>query len=92
MSAPEKPRWIALRPTWVGTGKAALDGMWSFPGLRWSNCDVSDPKPWPETQPFVEGMHAEICSTALHQHVVAVSCPCMSQCGQHHSRAMTAAS
>jgi len=33
-----------------------------------------------------------ICSTALHQHVVAVSRPCIFQCSQHRGLAMTSAS
>jgi hypothetical protein len=84
-----KPRSAkARRFRWaVGTGL----GM-SFAGRCPPRCDVSDPKPGPETQPFVEGVHAGICSTALHQHVVAVSRPCMFQCSQYHGLAMTSAS
>jgi len=37
-------------------------------------------------------MHAGICSTALHQHVVAVSRPRVSQCREDHRPAMTSAS
>ena len=63
--------------------------------LRYSgtvlHCDISDAKPGHETQPFVEGVHAGIRSTALHQHVVAVSRPGMPQCGLHHGLAMTSA-
>src|SRR5689334_8972389 len=50
---------------------------------------VGDPKPGFETQPFIECVHAGIGSTALHQHVVAVRRPRMSQCGSNHSLAMT---
>ena len=64
----------------------------SFAGRCPPRCDVSVPKPGPETQPFVEGVHAGICSTALHQHVVAVSRPRMCQCGLNHSLAVPPAS
>jgi hypothetical protein len=39
----------------------------SFSGRCGPHCDVSDPEPGPETLPFVEGVHAGICSTALHR-------------------------
>jgi hypothetical protein len=56
------------------------------------HCDVSDPKPGPETQPFVEGVHAGVRPPALQQHVVAVARPCVFQCGQYHGLAVTSAS
>jgi hypothetical protein len=69
----------------LGAGWARLFGR--CPPHR----DVCDPKARPETQPFVEGVHAGICSTALHQDMVAVSPPCMFQGSPNHSLAVTSA-
>jgi hypothetical protein len=64
----------------------------SFAGWHPPGCDISDPSPGPETQPFIEGVHTGISSAALHQHVVAVSRPCMFECSHDHGLAMASAS
>jgi len=75
--------------TTFSIGRSARGGKRSFAGRCGPHCDVSDPKARAETQPFVEGVHAGICSTALHQHVVAVGRPCMFQCGPYDGLAVT---
>ena len=81
-----------FRPSAAPQGSAQKCVIRSFAGRCRPHRDVSDPKPGLETQPFIEGVAAGICSAALHQDVVAVSSPRMSECSQHHRLAMTLAS
>jgi hypothetical protein len=63
----------------------------SFPGRCRSHCNVADPNPRLKTQPFIEAVHARVCSPALHKHMVAVFHPSVSQRGVNHGFAMTSA-
>ncbi len=63
----------------------------SSDGCCRSRCYVGDPKSGFETLPFVRCMHAGICSTTLHQHVVAISRPCVFQRRLNHRSAVTLA-
>ena len=53
--------------------------------------DITHAKPRRESDPFVEGMNAKVCTSALHQNVVTIRLPCMLKRGTYHSSAISRA-